>query len=326
MVFCPLIALLLLLSCSSNLTEQDIAQSQTEGLFENKQSPLLMNLYKCNDSIMSTMVSSRSWKKFVRVSLADVWGAYVGGSKGKKYGSIIGTLLGSPITGGTFGAAVGAIGWGSFMSYKAYHHRSSGCGYTDVINNMSNDLISDNISPYIFDDNYQLANVNSLYSHGILLDSLTLNKVHLDSTALAIGQAHNVTLALTMHTLSDSTVLQVNNIRHVPSLHYQNYNITVKDIDNICLSKDFYQACQSASDSIENGEIDHDSKASMVINLFNEVFQYASSDSDVVSLINRYKEIIEKSTELSPEEKQWIYNGLATSIYSYNFWEKNDKN
>lgn len=40
MVFCPLIALLLLLSCSSNLTEQDIAQSQTEGLFENKQSLL----------------------------------------------------------------------------------------------------------------------------------------------------------------------------------------------------------------------------------------------------------------------------------------------
>ena len=67
--------------------------------------------------------------------------------------------------------------------------------------------------------------------------------------------------------------------------------------------------------------------SAMVMGLFDEVFQtYPANAYDVVFLINRYAEIVEASTELTSEEKEWIRMGLAVSLYSYNYWTTNYTN
>jgi hypothetical protein len=43
---------------------------------------------------------------------------------------------------------------------------------------------------------------------------------------------------------------------------------------------------------------------------------------DMVFIVNKYKEIIEHSEELSTEDKESIYSALATAINSYNYWSK----
>lgn len=42
--------------------------------------------------------------------------------------------------------------------------------------------------------------------------------------------------------------------------------------------------------------------------------------SSLVKIINNYKRTVEKSTELSAEEKQNLYNGFSVMAYSFNYW------
>lgn len=58
-----------------------------------------------------------------------------------------------------------------------------------------------------------------------------------------------------------------------------------------------------------------------VMELFNEVFKETVTDNNsVVRLINKYEEEIEKTTELTEEQKNSIRSGLATALYSFNYW------
>lgn len=56
--------------------------------------------------------------------------------------------------------------------------------------------------------------------------------------------------------------------------------------------------------------------------IFNKVFQGSvSCHDDVVKLINKYSEEIDKSEELTEEQKLSVKNGLATALYSFNYWK-----
>ena len=44
------------------------------------------------------------------------------------------------------------------------------------------------------------------------------------------------------------------------------------------------------------------------------------STHKVITIISRYLEAIENSTELSDEDKECIKYGMATALYSFNYW------
>lgn len=59
------------------------------------------------------------------------------------------------------------------------------------------------------------------------------------------------------------------------------------------------------------------------MDLFCEVFeQYSTTCDDVAFIINKYIEILEKSNELTETQLNSIKTGLATSLYSFNYWDK----
>ena len=44
------------------------------------------------------------------------------------------------------------------------------------------------------------------------------------------------------------------------------------------------------------------------------------STHKVITIISRYLEAIENSTELSDEDTEYIKYGMATALYSFNYW------
>lgn len=325
-LFVAVAAIGILTSCSQ---EESFVATQSE----TTKSQVLADLEALNLSIINDSQASNSLKKAKKnwnelttaqkwkVVAADGFGALSGGKTGAERGTKMGKGLGSPITGGTFGAAVGAIAGGAWASWKAWPNVCS-CGTQQGIpsrapsvslsnNNgdfntvlrattlvVNSDLSVNNNSVTITD---QDAVMNLNLSDGII------QKSNLDEISLHVGKIHNIILSV----LDGSVVLNED-------------EQTVNDaVESFLADEDFTNSIESIAEMTINGEcLDDNGIASQVFKLFEQILEeYSCYTDDIAFVIGKYNEIIDKTTELNEAEKKSLKCGLATALYSSKYWE-----
>ena len=303
--------LFIISSCSS--TNENYADVTKQNI-ELEKSPLLQELKVFNDSIKSTRTKTRGWttKQWVNVIFADAEGALVGGSAGYSVGARVGLALGSPIQGAVFGATIGAIAFGGFKSWMAspgYTVRISDLPYSEFLEKLN----------AITNKRYKITNPNAVGK--IRLDSTVTESSGLSLDQLEVGKNHNLLLA----SLEDTTTIKIEHVKGPGTRANQELNSEEQLLVNSILHskefEDFYNKMLETQG--KNIILEEDSKVNYAMKLFEDVLEnYASENEDVAFLINKYKEAIDKSNELTNEEKGWIMGALSTTLYSFNYWTK----
>lgn len=289
-------------SCSSTSEEDQIGISQNKTRYQD--SELLTNLQNLNDSLLSTSTRALSRKQFLNVACADISGGFSGGYVGAKIGSRIGLALGNPITGGAFGAVCGGIIWGAARSWMASPDTRAvekKLKYEDLATICDATLDDDLNVSYS-----SIKEVTPIGTKKIELEPKILDDIKLDKEQLLVGKLHNVMLA----TLDGSLAVQKKD------------KITSDTLVTLFVNSKEFEEEYNQQILNHQSSIDENSKASIAIKLFEDVFSKYSSDcNDVKFIINKYIDILNDSQELTSEEKDWIKKGLATALYSFNYWD-----
>lgn len=313
-VVCAITVLFLTTACSSNV---DDADSSTN--FQSENSALVEALTAFNKKTLAETTTTRVSGHTLDVIVEDIYGAYKGGKKGYQFGknfldkrvTIACTLL------------CGAI-YGGYRSYKAAPTYGDGKnkfitvgedGFIDrkpipfdslkltIYASAPNDVCKLNRNSVILKD--------SLAWQEVELDSKLLSSVNLTKEQLNIGQLHNIVLAS-----MDGTLKVKNSYKSVES-----NDTIIKSVINSPEIEKLYNVMGTEQESEYFN--DSDPLPDVIMKLFNEVFQGAANDyATVVRLINEYSEKIDKTDELSESQKASIKNGLATALYSFNYWNK----
>lgn len=144
----------------------------------------------------------------------------------------------------------------------------------------------------------------------IIINEYLERAVNLDSLQLSAGRTHNVILSVLNNSIQIDT-LRVDSISN--ELYY-----------NILNSEDFGAVCSSTMNEFANNSfIEEDPLLERVLELFKQAFtEYTANCSDIVSVINKYVEVINETEELTDEEKDRVKYCFATALYSFNYWSK----
>ena len=295
-------ALFGLSSCSSQQENDPISS----------ESALLTELSRFNQSLLKSIPETRlSKREFLEIATADVTGAFTGGEAGSSVGRKIGFFLGNPITGSVFGAAVGALAFGTYSSWLASpdepnddsQYEAEDVDFETIIN--------------IYDEYVGLAETNEIafeseeVEEAVMLDEDLEEAVELEEEEMEVGMMHNILLAGLEGDLVEveTSFITRSSLDNDQQLEYNILHSS--EMENV-----FNELCQNQA-HFDN------SLPSSVMNLFSSIFQvFPENGNDVVYLINTYHRMVEQSNELSQDEKQWIYMGLAVSLYSFNYWNK----
>lgn len=276
-----------------------------------EESELISDLKSLNIEILNNKRETRgffSWKT-LDVAIADVEGALAGGKAGAYLGGKLGLALGSPHTGAVTFAFIGGVGVGAFNSYRAY--RNYGRSLMAAEQPLPFSTIADVCVKTVSDDltisDQNLASSQEM-ADKLIIDDDVKESVQLEEKFLNIGQLHNVVLGV-----ADGTVILCSESK-----------IDNPTIASIVESQDFQDMYDEVTYKLQNNiEIEREPLEQQVIDLFCEVFQQYSTDcTDVVFIINKYLDILEKSAELTEVQLNSIKIGLATSLYSFNYWDK----
>lgn len=295
------------------------------------ESMVIQELKTYNDSIAKSrekMTMRGGIPRWVNVVVSDAVGAYCGGKTGAYIGGKIGLALGSPITGGAFGGFLGAVGFGAYRSAKTHHSTCTyACTPSDFQNNFIQKaaIIIDQYKETLYgnidftsvkedNDNYALDSL----SDEVDIDGQILDEVHLTRRQLNVGKIHNIILAA----LADS--MQIGDsepaMRSVTNDDYMTEEMDFQSFSALMDWNELYEEANQMADGVETGVIE--SKADYIIILFLNIFSvYTYETKDVVTLINKYATVVNSSNEFTEEEKEYIMYGLATALYSYNYWE-----
>lgn len=297
-------------SCSSDEQYTEVNNPSVEN------ANIIKELENINQEIMFTAPSeTRGFKDLSKkdqlyITAADVCGAYKGGKAGFKLGSLLGGH-------GILGAVIGGTLYGASASYMAYYKMTSNDTATATLKSRSqqsvntackacNTLLDDNLS---IKENASLSN-DSLRLQFTKVDKVLLDSSKLDETSLLIGKMHNIVLAsLDGHLDIDTTVANENDS---------------KIITSILESKELKDSCIMMVENIKHDNIkSSDIMIDKIMSLFEDVFkEYATQTSDVAFIISKYAEAIDKSDELTQEQKVSVKSGLATALYSFQYWDE----
>lgn len=288
------------LSCSFEEQTSELESTQTYMFADSK---LIQDLTGINDCLLSECAVTRGWtgKQWLNVVSADIGGAYNGGSRGSRIGGIIGLCMGSPHMGTVFGAFVGGVICGAGASWMASPDPTM-ITYEET-SQIFNCMISESLmtisrnSETIFNDFEEFD-----------LDDETLSSVCLEQNQLNVGRMHNIILSVFDGSITIDVPQEL-------SVEDTLYNAIIESEDMANLFDEINE------NTLNNTSLSIDSKADYAMKLFEDLFtQYVETEKDVVYIINLYLDVINDSTELTDDEKSWIKGGLATALYSFNYW------
>ena len=301
-MYCLVTVTFFLFSCSNEACFENV---------ENKQEKVITDLEKVNQEFLSKAQStSRGWSNWnneerAKVVCADLTGAWNGAKAGLSFGLKAGLGIGAPQLVGSGFCALGALVGGAFSSWMAAPTRAMVSDDFKKIQNTCNIIVSED-----FTINEKVIIKNDEYADNKIYISPTLiEKTRLDENSLRIAQMHNIVLSVL-----DGSIT----IEDTPTTPEE------ESIKNYILeNEEFMDTCRAIGIRTQNGDIDSsDALSAKIINLFNEVMEYyASKTDDIAFIIGKYMEVIENSTELTSEQKESIKCGLATGLYSSNYWE-----
>lgn len=266
-----------------------------------EESPLLQDLNQINDQLSAELSSpTKANGRGARIALADLGGAYAGGKAGAEIGTDIGLAFGNPITGGVFGAFVGALGVGAYSSFVA----SEISAPTDSFNVNNYTALCEEALLTI-----DVADFNPEIKSKICVDQVILDNTNLNPEAKQIGKMHNVVLAELRGDIQLETSLLTK------------ASIQSNSLESEILHSKEMQAIIS-SYSYKNDKLDN-SLPDSVLKLFNKIFEECARDcADVSIIINKYQNIIMQSNKLSEDEKNNLNLAFGTALYSINFWKE----
>ncbi len=292
-------------SCSNEeMDDLNVSKVENKGVIK--------ELENVNLELLSTVSSdeTRGWSRWttkqrLQVVSADVTGAWAGGKIGGKIGGVVGTGLGSPITGGVFGAFIGAVVGGAYNSWLASPGTRAAINEDDFysIGQACKIVVNDDFS---INEKTIIVNNPTIYRK-LDVDSSLLIMSRLDEKFLTVGRMHNIMLSV----MDGSVVLNADEQK-------------TSDIkEAIFNSKELMDSCKViGTDASINNLTASDPLLSKVMELFNIVMEeYVSESDDVAFIISKYVEVIDKSEDLTDEQKTSIKSGLATALYSFEYWE-----
>lgn len=321
----------LLLSCfsCSSESEFDNCVSVSETAIISNNSPLLTKLQSFNDSLMNDNVNDsiivkrtkrnitfppKSDKKaWINLYFIDCGGGAVGASVGGFLGGLCSSGLGAPIgqwIGGLGGAALAS--WAACPDYVASDEDKV---FNDILIS-TRIMIDDKLR--VKTDMINFKDVKAL--NRIFLPDSVSRIISLPEDAQQLGLMHNVALSKIDGSISlnepqtstDEILIQ----KEMESSFLKQMDYSIQMVS----SDDFKEQFNKNLERFVYKKEAH-SKIEQALLLLDDVVKtYVNETIDIVFIVNKYKEMIEQSDELSQEEKDCIYAALATAIYSYNYW------
>lgn len=302
-IFCAIAANCFLQSCT--------IEAPHEKIVDNHQPKIITDLERINNELLSTTSQgARGWNKWnkeekTKVVISDMTGAYGGAIKGLSFGVKVGAGIGAPhLVGGGF-CALGALIGGAYASWIAAPTRATNDDFKKI-QDICKVIVKDDMT--LNEKSVILRNNNA--NNKINITPTLLEETKLDTTSLNIAKMHNIILL----SLDGSAILKDS---------CENEKIEDKYINEMLNSQEFMDSCRVVGIRAQHFELssDDDLTAKIII-LFNKVLEdYASKIDDVAFIIGKYMELIDSSIELTDEQKDSVRYGLATALYSSNYWK-----
>lgn len=258
---------------------------------------LILNLQNLNDSlILSAKVNDTRGLRdifralnFVAIIAADIRGAV----NGAKWGSRIGGWIG-----GVIGAAILGVGYSSLAGMCTSAPLDAPIRYNLAQENVElayASVLAD--SQLSVKRDFECRNIN-----------IYIPKEY--SNSFEVGVYHN----LTLKALEENKPINVDINQHLS-----------KEQIDIIHSVEFRSQYNQIFVKPEIISLDHmiqnATKEDRIIQMFVDVYkQYPTDMFDVNYIINKYIELIEKDSQITPLEKEAVYSALSTAAFSSDYW------
>lgn len=281
----------------------------------------LTELKALNDSLLTNAIHTRiSGLHLLHIVLEDAMGAYEGAREGARIGAWVGSFFGNPVAGSTAGAIFCGIGYGAFRSYGAYEMFAYAVQLEDDVD--ANSVYESVKSAYLTycADSTGVFTAPDLYENefggDLGIDPEGLENIDLDSLSMGVGRGHNIILASLQNRIpsGDTTVVTRANGDGSVTDHGEDPPTDGQVIESLEMREGFIEL-------IESKQASRNTLPDEIMNLYGNLLQdYVSGCSDIRYIINQYAAVINSSTEMTEEDKQYLKMGLATSYYSYLYW------